>query len=135
MSTTRYHRVGDSEEKPLRPHPPKAHRGDTVKCEAISVSNVSARRKGVLVIEYDVKTDGLIDIVALINVIDEDGTDPTGESWLQWRRDHEDDGLGCAPVPPEILAKMEATEDPDELWAIVESVILEDRRTKEEVPA
>lgn len=41
--------------------------------------------------------------------------------------------MGCARVSPQELARMEVTEDPDELRAIVEGVILADRRAKEEV--
>lgn len=88
-----------------------------------------------LFVEYDVAPDGMIELVALINAVEEDGADPNGEAWLEWRRSHEDGGLGCVPVPPAELARMEATEDPDELRAIVESVILADRRVKEEVPS
>lgn len=88
-----------------------------------------------LAIEYDVNPEGVIELVALINAVDETGDDETGEGWLAWRRTHEDAGLGCAPVPPAELARMEAAEDPDELWEIVESVILADRRTKEDVPS
>lgn len=84
-----------------------------------------------LAVEYDVTQDGVIELVALINAVDEDGSDPHGEAWLTWRRSHEDGGLGCAPVPPDELARMEATEDPEELRAIVERVVLADRRTKE----
>ncbi len=87
-----------------------------------------------LAVEYDVTPDGLIEIVALINAVDEEGSDPEGEAWLAWRRSHEDEGLGCAPIPPAELARMEATEDIEELRAIVESVILADRRAKEEIP-
>jgi len=86
-----------------------------------------------LFIEYDVSPEGLIELVALINAIEEDQADPDGEAWLEWRRSHEDDGHGCAPVPPDDLALMEATEDPGELAAIVERILLADRRTKEEV--
>jgi hypothetical protein len=86
-----------------------------------------------LFIEYDVTSEGQIELVALINAVEEDGSDPDGEAWLNWRRSHEDGGLGCAPVPPEELALMEVTEDPDGLAAIVERVLLADRRTKEEV--
>jgi hypothetical protein len=88
----------------------------------------------VLAVEYDVRPDGQIELVALINVVDEEGSDPDGEAWLVWRKSHEDGGLGCAPVPPAELARMEATEDPEELRGIVESVILADRRSKEEIP-
>ncbi len=84
-----------------------------------------------LAVEYDVTPEGRIEIVALVNAVDEEGTDPDGEAWLSWRRSHEDEGLGCAPVPPGELAAMEATADPDELRAIVERVILADRRMKE----
>lgn len=87
-----------------------------------------------LAVEYDVTPDGQIELVALINVIDEEGSDPDGEAWLAWRKSHEDGGLGCAYIPPVELARMEATEDPDELRGIVERVILADRRVKEEIP-
>jgi hypothetical protein len=89
----------------------------------------------VLAVEYDVTPDGLVELVALINAVDEEGSDPEGEAWLQWRSSQEDGGLGCAPIPPAELARMEATEDPEELRAIVEGVILADRRAKEEVPS
>jgi hypothetical protein len=88
----------------------------------------------VLAVEYDVTPDGQIELVALMNAVDEEGSDPEGEAWLAWRRSHEDEGLGCAPIPPAELARMEATEDPEELRAIVENVILADRRAKEEIP-
>jgi hypothetical protein len=84
-----------------------------------------------LAIEYDVTPDGVIELVGLINAVEEDGTDRDGDGWLAWRRAHEDGGLGCVLVPPADLSRMEATEDPDELRAIVEDVILADRRTKE----
>jgi hypothetical protein len=84
-----------------------------------------------LAIEYDVTPEGVIELVGLINAVEEDGTDPDGEAWLAWRRAHEDGGLGCVLVPPADLSLMEATEDPDELRAIVENVILADRRAKE----
>jgi len=86
-----------------------------------------------LFLEYDVTQDGQIELVALINAVEEDDEDPDGEAWLSWRRTREDKGLGCAPVLPEELALMEATESPEELAAIVERVILADRRMKEEV--
>jgi hypothetical protein len=86
-----------------------------------------------LAIEYDVTPEGVIELVALVNAVEEDGADPDGEAWLTWRRSHEDGGLGCAPIPPDDLARMEGTEDPEALRAIVESVILADRQTKEEV--
>jgi hypothetical protein len=97
----------------------------------------TVRQEGeeLLAIEYDVTPEGVIELVALINAVEEDGSDPDGEAWLAWRRTHEDLGMGCAPVPPDELARMEATEDPDELRVIVENVILADRRTKEEVPS
>ncbi|MBO0886193.1 MAG: hypothetical protein J2O38_02270 [Acidimicrobiales bacterium] len=86
-----------------------------------------------LAVEYDVTPDGQIELVALINAVDEEGSDPDGEGWLAWRRSHEDAGLGCVSIPPAELARMEATEDPEELRAIVERVILADRRAKEEI--
>lgn len=85
-----------------------------------------------LAIEYDVGEDGLVELVALVNAVDEAGDDPAGAAWLAWRRSHEDEGMGCAPVPPEDLAAMEAAEDPDELWAIVERVVMADRAAKEQ---
>lgn len=84
-----------------------------------------------LFIEYDVTEDGQVELVALINAVEEDDDDPDGEAWLAWRRSHEDGGHGCAPVPPEDLALMEATQDPEELASVVERVLLADRRTKE----
>ncbi|MHB8449118.1 MAG: hypothetical protein ACYDAQ_01395 [Mycobacteriales bacterium] len=88
-----------------------------------------------LVIEYDVTPEGVVELVAVINAVEEDGADPDGADWLAWRRSHEDAGMGCAPVPAAELARMEATEDPDELRAIVETVILADRKAKEETPS
>lgn len=41
--------------------------------------------------------------------------------------------MGCVPVPSDDLKAMESTEDPSELRAIVERIILADRATKEEV--
>ena len=38
-----------------------------------------------LFIEYDVSTEGEIELVALINAIEEDGQDPDGEAWWVWR--------------------------------------------------
>lgn len=87
-----------------------------------------------LAIEYDVTPEGTIEVLALINAVEEDGQDPDGEVWLAWRRTHDDEGMGCAPVPAEELRAMEATEDPDELRTIVERVILADRATKERTP-
>lgn len=85
-----------------------------------------------LAIEYDVGEDGLIELVALVNAVDEEGDDPEGEAWLAWRRAHEDGGMGCAPVPAAELAAMEATEDPVRLRAIVERVVMADRAAKEQ---
>lgn len=85
-----------------------------------------------LFIEYDVGPTGEMEVVALVNAVEENGEDPSGEEWLAWRRTHEDGGLGCAPVPPEELDEMEAAEDPDELRAIVERILMSDRAQKEE---
>jgi hypothetical protein len=87
----------------------------------------------VLFIEYDVKEDGEIELVALINATEEDGEDPNGEAWLAWRAEHEDGGMGYVGVSPEDLKLMEETEDQDGLLAIVERIILADRAVKEEV--
>jgi len=83
-------------------------------------------------IEYDVTPEGEIELVALINALDEDGEDPDGEAWLAWRRSHEDEGMGSVLVPADELARMEAAEDPAEIRAIVEQIVLADRRQKEE---
>lgn len=88
-----------------------------------------------LFIEYDVSTDGTIELVALVNAVEEDGQDPDGDAWLAWRASHQDGGLGCAPVSPADLAAMEAAASPEDLQSIVERVILADRATKEEVRA
>jgi len=50
----------------------------------------------VLVIGYDVQPDDVVEPVALINAVEENGADPDGEAWLAWRRTHEDAGMGCA---------------------------------------
>ncbi len=86
-----------------------------------------------LFIEYDVTGDGEIDVVALINAVEENDEDRDGEAWLTWRRTLDDEGFGCASVPSEDLAQMEATADPEALRSIVERVILADRRTKETI--
>lgn len=87
-----------------------------------------------LFIEYDVTTDAEIELVALINAVEEDDQDPDGEAWMAWRATHEDEGLGCVGVSRADLAAMESTESSEELWAIVEGIILTDRASKEEVP-
>ena len=85
-----------------------------------------------LFIEYDVQPNGEIELLALVNAVDEDGHDPDGTSWLQWRRaEFDDGGLGCVGVSPADLALMEQTDDADELRAIVERIILTDRSVKE----
>lgn len=53
-----------------------------------------------LALECDVTHEGHIELVAIINAVDEEGSDPEGVARLQWRRSHEDGGLGCAPIPP-----------------------------------
>jgi hypothetical protein len=89
-----------------------------------------------LFIEYDVGENGLIEIVALVNAVEENGEDPAGEAWMRWRESSFDDnGVGCVGVSSEDLALMEATEHPEQLQAIVERIILTDRATKEEVPS
>jgi hypothetical protein len=85
-----------------------------------------------LFIEYDVDEGGMIEIVALINAIEEDGLDDDGEAWLAWRSTHEDEGMGCVAVSQADLTAMESTEKPEELGAIVERVILADRAKKED---
>lgn len=86
-----------------------------------------------LFIEYDVTEDGEIEVVALVNAVDEAGSDPDGEAWMAWRRDTFDDGgMGCAAVPAEDLGLLESTEDAHEVRAIVERIVLADRRAKEQ---
>ncbi len=88
-----------------------------------------------LFIEYDVGVNGVIDIVALVNAVEEHGEDPLGEEWLSWRRSFDDHAMGCAAVSPEDLSLMESTDDPAMLANIVERIILTDRRSKEEADA
>ena len=88
-----------------------------------------------LAVEYDVTAAGEIELVALVNAVDEDGQDPDGEAWLAWRRGLEDEGMGCAPVPPDDLRRLEQAEDPVEVRRIVEQIVLADRRAKEAAPA
>ena len=88
-----------------------------------------------LFIEYDVTSEGEIQLVALVNAVEENGEDESGAAWMEWRRNEfDDDGMGSVGVSPEDLARLESSEDPDELRAIVERIILDDRATKEEVP-
>ncbi len=88
-----------------------------------------------LFIEYDVTTEGVIELVALINAIEEEDADPDGEHWKAWRAEQEDGGMGCVGVSSVDLALLEETEDPAALSAIVERIILADRATKEQVPS
>jgi hypothetical protein len=88
---------------------------------------------GMLFIEYDVTAGGEIELVALINAVEEDSDDPDGEAWMTWRSTYEDKGMGCVGVTAEDLAAMESSDEPERLRAIVESVILKDRATKEAV--
>lgn len=88
-----------------------------------------------LFIEYDVGDDGMIEVVGLINAIEENHQDPLGEDWLSWRRSFDDNGSGCVAVSLEDLTLMESTDDPEQIRAIVERVVLADRATKEEVPS
>jgi len=85
----------------------------------------------VLFIEYDVNPNGVIEVVGLINAIEENNEDPTGEAWMAWRASFDDKGMGCVGVSPDDLAEMEVTDDPDALAGIVERIILADRREKE----
>jgi hypothetical protein len=90
----------------------------------------------VLFIEYDVTAEGAIELVALVNAVEENGEDDDGSAWMEWRRsEFDDDGMGSVGVNPDDLAHLESTEDPDELRAIVERIVLRDRAAKEEVPS
>lgn len=89
-----------------------------------------------LFIEYDVTASGEIALVALVNAVEEEGHDPDGEAWMAWRRSSfEDGGLGCVPVSTDDLARLESTDDADDLRSVVERIILADRATKEDVPS
>ena len=94
---------------------------------------ISGRNETLLFIEYDVATDGEIELVALINAVEQDDDDTDGEAWMTWRSTHADEGMGCVGVGRADLAAMESTEDSEELRAIIEGIILNDRATKEEV--
>jgi hypothetical protein len=88
-----------------------------------------------LAIEYDVSEAGHIELVALVNAVSEDGEDPDGAAWLAWRRSFDDGGMGCAPVAPDDLRRLETTEDPDRLRRLVESLVLADRAAKQAAAA
>jgi hypothetical protein len=103
-------------------------------CYPVAPTTRGADREGTLLfIEYDVTPQGEIELVALINAREEDGADTDGTDWMAWRTESFDDnGFGCVGVPASQLARMEETEDPDEVRAIVEGIILADRATKEQ---
>ncbi len=84
-----------------------------------------------LIIEYDVDSNGQCEVLALIDANAEDGHDPDGTLWLEWRKGFEDEGHGCVRVPDEDVHMIEGTDDKEELISIVERVILTDRRLKE----
>jgi hypothetical protein len=86
-----------------------------------------------LFIEYDVTTEGEIELVALVNAVDAEGSDPDGEAWMAWRRDTFDDrGMGCAAVAADDLTLLESTPDAEQVRAIVERIVLADRKAKEQ---
>ncbi len=84
-----------------------------------------------LFIEYDVDDDGVVELVALINAVEETGADPDGAAWLAWRSAMDDGGMGCVGVGEADLRTMEETEDPEELSRLVERIVLADRAVKE----
>ena len=84
-----------------------------------------------LIIEYDVDSNGLCEVLALIDATAEDGHDPDGTLWLEWRNSFEDEGHGFVRVPDEDVRLIDGTDDKEELIAIVERVILTDRKSKE----
>jgi hypothetical protein len=89
-----------------------------------------------LFIEYDVDGQGRIELVALINAVEEQGQDEDGRAWLSWRRSEFDDGgQGCVGVTPDELDLMESTDEPEQLRAMVERIILADRAIKEQAPS
>ena len=77
----------------------------------------------------------MIEVVGLINAIEENDEDQLGQDWMSWRQSFDDNGVGCVAVSPEDLILMESTDDPEQIRAIVERVILADRATKEEMPS
>jgi hypothetical protein len=86
----------------------------------------------VLFIEYDVTEQGAIELVALINATEEDGQDGDGSAWMAWRvAEFDDRGLGSVGVTPDQLALLERTEDPAQVRALVEAIVLADRAVKE----
>ncbi len=86
-----------------------------------------------LFIEYDVTREGEIELVALVNAVEAEGSDPDGEDWMAWRRSTFDDrGMGCAAVPADDLTLLESTRDAEQVRAIVERIVLADRRAKEQ---
>jgi hypothetical protein len=85
----------------------------------------------VLFIEYDVDGDGMIELVALINAVEENGEDPNGSAWMAWRSAMEDEGMGCVGISEADLKTMEETDDQEELSRIVEGIVLADRAVKE----
>ena len=88
-----------------------------------------------LCIEYDVASDGKVELVALVNAVDEDGNDADGSAWMAWRRGaFDDDGWGCAAVPSAALAQMESLDDTAALRDLVEQLVLADRAAKQEAP-
>lgn len=54
---------------------------------------------------------------------------------MAWRRTHEDAGMGCAPVPPNQLSRIEEPKTPKSFTRSSRKSSSPDRRTKEEVPS
>lgn len=83
-----------------------------------------------LFLEYDVLKDGMIEVVAVVEAIEEYSEDPHGEAWLNWRRSFQDGGHGCVGISVDELELLDSLEDELEMRLLVEQIILSDHRAK-----